>query len=128
MKALAGGENLRGADLRAAVDGEVLRVLQPDIAKWGGITGNLPLMRAAVARGKMFCPHVFGGGVAVLASLHLLAAVGGDGLLEFDCHPNAGRELVVGGLLPVRDGRVPVPQGAGLGAAPDMAALERYRT
>ena len=125
---LAGGENLRGVDLDGAVAGEVIRVVQPDVTKWGGVTGNLPVARGAVARGKPFCPHVFGGGVALLASLHLLAAVGGDGLLEFDCHPNAGRELVVGSLLPVGDGRVPVPQGAGLGAVPDLAALDRYRS
>lgn len=126
--ALAGGENLRGADLLAAAEGGVLRVIQPDITKWGGITGNAPVAAAAVRRGKSFCPHVFGGGVALLASLHLLAAAGGDGTLEFDCHPNAARELVVGALLPVRDGRVPVPDGPGLGATPDLEALSRYRT
>ncbi len=125
---LAGGENLRGGELDAAVSGTVLRVLQPDMTKWGGVTANIAVARAAVARGKSFCPHVFGGGVALLASLHLLAAAGGDGLLEFDCHPNAGRELVVGGMLTVREGSVPVPQGAGLGAIPDMAGLDRYRT
>ena len=126
--ALAGGENLRGADLLAAANGEVLRVIQPDITKWGGITGNAPVAAETVKHGKSFCPHVFGGGIALLASLHLLAAAGGDGTLEFDCHPNAARELVVGSLLPVRDGRVPVPDGPGLGAMPDLHALSRFRT
>lgn len=125
---LAGGKNLRGADLDDAAAGEVLRFIQPDITKWSGITGNKPVASSAVQRGKAFCPHVFGGGVALLASLHLLAAVGGDGLLEFDCHPNAGRELVVGSLLPVAEGRVPVPQQPGIGAAPDLAGLRRYRS
>ncbi len=125
---LAGGENLRGEDLLTAATGDVLQVIQPDITKWGGVTGNVPVATAAVQRGKSFCPHVFGGGVALLASLHLLAAAGGDGTLEFDCHPNAARENVVGDLLPVRDGRVPVPTGPGLGAAPDLDALSRYRT
>ena len=67
-------------------------------------------------------------GIALLASLHALAAAGGDGLLEFDCHPNAGRELIVGDLLPVREGCVPVPDGPGLGAAPDLARLAPYLT
>ena len=39
-----------------------------------------------------------------------------------------GREAVVGDLLPVRDGRVPVPQTPGRGAVPDIEALERYKT
>ena len=125
---LAGGENLRGPELDEAAAGTVLQVIQPDMTKWGGFTGNLSVARAAVARGKPFCPHVFGGGVALIASLHLLAAAGGDGLLEFDCHPNAAREIVVGSLLPVRDGRVPVPQAPGLGTTPDLGLLRPYQT
>ena len=81
-----------------------------------------------MAAGKRYCPHFFGGGVSLLASLQVLAAAGGSGLLEFDCHPNPGREAVVGDLLPVREGRVPVPTGPGLGTVPDLAALRRYRT
>ena len=102
--------------------------IQPDVTKWGGITGNWRVAQAAVAAGKRYCPHYFGGGLSLLSSLHLLAAAGGEGLLEFDCHPNVGREAVVGDLLPVREGRVPVPQGPGLGAEPDLQALAPFRT
>jgi D-galactarolactone cycloisomerase len=125
---LAGGENFQGDQFEEAISHKVYGVMQPDVTKWGGITGNIGVGRATVAAGKRYCPHYFGGGVALLASLHLLAASGGEGLLEFDCHPNAGRELVVGSLLPVRDGRVPTPTGPGLGAAPDLQGLSRYRT
>ena len=125
---LAGGENFQGDQLDGAVAGHVYGVLQPDVTKWGGITGNIRVGRAAVAAGKRYCPHYFGGGIALLASLHLLAAAGGEGLLEFDCHPNAGREIVVGPLLPVHEGRVPVPTGPGLGSIPDLGAFARYRT
>ena len=31
-------------------------------------------------------------------------------------------------LLPVREGRVPVPTGVGIGGVPDLHALRRYRT
>ena len=125
---LAGGENFQGDQLDGAVAGHVYGVLQPDVTKWGGITGNIRVGRAAVAAGKRYCPHYFGGGIALLASLHLLAAAGGEGLLEFDCHPNAGREIVVGPLLPVHEGRVPVPTSPGLGSIPDLGAFARYRT
>jgi D-galactarolactone cycloisomerase len=97
------------------------------VTKWGGITGDLRVASAAVAAGKRYCPHFFGGGISILASLHLLVAAGGTGLLEYDCHPNAGRELVIGSLLPVTEGRVSVPNGPGLGAIPDLAGLDRYR-
>ena len=125
---LAGGENLQGLQFDEAIAERVLRVLQPDVTKWGGISGTFHVAKATVAAGKRYCPHFFGGGVSILASLHLLAAAGGTGLLEYDCHPNAGRELVVGSLLPVTMGSVPVPSGAGLGATPDVARLDKYRT
>jgi L-alanine-DL-glutamate epimerase-like enolase superfamily enzyme len=125
---LAGGENFQGTQFDDAIAANVLKVFQPDVTKWGGITGNLRVAKAAVGAGKRYCPHFFGGGVSILSSLHLLAAAGGTGLLEFDCHPNAGRELVVGDLLPVSDGHVPVPTGPGLGATPDVRGLDQYRT
>lgn len=125
---LAGGENFQRRQFEEAVTGKVLRVLQPDVTKWGGVTGNVEVARAALGAGQRYCPHYFSGGVALLASLHVLAAVGGDGLLEFDCHPNPTREAIVGDLLPVHDGRVPVPQAPGLGVAIDITRLERYQT
>jgi L-alanine-DL-glutamate epimerase-like enolase superfamily enzyme len=137
---LAGGENLQVAQFDAACADRVLQVIQPDVTKWGGITGSIHIARAAVAAGKRYCPHYFGGGVSLLASLHVLAAAGGTGLLEHASdkaafpHVADGErvvvdlEAVVGDLLPVHEGRVPVPAGAGLGAVPDLAALRRYRT
>jgi L-alanine-DL-glutamate epimerase-like enolase superfamily enzyme len=126
---LAGGENFQGAMFDDAIRDDVLQVFQPDITKWGGVSENFRVGRAAVAAGKRYCPHFFGGGVALLASLHCLTAAGGTGLLEFDCWPNANRELVIANaLLPVTEGTVPIPQGPGLGATPDTKGLEQYRT
>ncbi len=125
---LAGGENFHGKQFDVAIAGPVLQVLQPDVTKWGGVTGNWHVAHSAVKAGKRYCPHYFGGGVSLLASLHIIAAAGGEGLLEFDCHPNVGREAVVGGLLPVTEGRVPVPTGAGLGSEPDLQRLAAFKT
>ncbi|MBM3594295.1 MAG: mandelate racemase/muconate lactonizing enzyme family protein [Alphaproteobacteria bacterium] len=125
---LAGGENFHGRQFVEATASSVLQVIQPDVTKWGGITGNWTVAQAAVMAGKRYCPHFFGGGVSLLASLHLLAATGGEGLLELDSHPNVGRSAVVGDMLRVTDGTVPVPSGPGLGAIPDLAALEPFRT
>lgn len=125
---LAGGENLQNRQFDDALALGALQVIQPDVTKWGGISGNLRVARATVAAGKRFCPHFFSGGLALLSSLHVLAAAGGTGLLEFDAHPNVGRKGLVGDLLPVTDGAVPVPAGPGLGVEPDLAPLQRYRT
>lgn len=125
---LAGGENLQDRAFDDAIAAGALQVMQPDVTKWGGITGNLRVGRAAVAAGLRYCPHYFSGGVALMASLQVLAAAGGSGLLEFDPHPNPGRELIVGDALPVQDGHVPLPTTPGLGVVPDLAVLAPYRS
>lgn len=117
---LAGGENLRASQFDDWMQRGTLQFYQPDITKWGGITGCLRVARKAVGIGLSYCPHVFGGGLANLASLHVLAATGGPGWLELDCHPNVGRERILGDRLPVTDGTVPVPDAPGLGAQVDL--------
>ncbi len=125
---LAGGENLRGrAAFDAAIAGGSLAVLQPDLAKWGGFSGCLPVARAAIAAGRRYCPHYLGGGIGLLASAHLLAAAGGDGLLEYDAQDNALREGVAKDFPRVRGGELVLPDRPGLGVDPDLDALERFR-
>ena len=63
-----------------------------------------------------------------MASLHILAGSGSGGYLELDANPNPLREMLVGDLLTVREGRVALPQTPGLGIVPDLAALDPYRT
>lgn len=125
---LAGGENLRGTQFDDWMAQGILDFYQPDITKWGGVTGCLRVARAAATAGKSYCPHVFGGGLANLASLHVLAAAGAPGWLELDCHPNAGRELILRDTLPVTDGTVPVPGTPGLGAEVVLADFARHVT
>lgn len=123
---LAGGENLRGdAMFDAALALGALGVVQPDMCKWGGVTGCTALARRIRAAGRRYCPHYLGGGIGLLASAHLLAAIGGDGLLEMDAMANPLRDAVVR-LPAVAGGRLVLPDAPGLGLAPDPAALARY--
>jgi L-alanine-DL-glutamate epimerase-like enolase superfamily enzyme len=125
---LAAGENIAGeAAFDMAIGSGALRVVQPDLAKWGGFSAGLPVARAIRKAGRRYCPHYLGGGIGLLASAHLLAAVGGDGLLEIDSNPNPLRSLLSAPLGQIRDGRVTLPEVAGLGIVPDLAAIERYR-
>ncbi len=127
---LAGGENLRGALVfHETLAAGHLAVLQPDLCKWGGLSATLPVARAAVDAGRIYCPHFLGGGVGLLASLHLLAAVRGPGLLELDINPNPLREDLLGGLLRLgAGGAVALPEGPGLGLTPDLAPFAALRT
>jgi L-alanine-DL-glutamate epimerase-like enolase superfamily enzyme len=81
-----------------------------------------------MAAGAIYCPHYLGGGVGLLASAHLLAGVGGKGLLEIDANDNPLRTLVCGPLNDVREGQATLTETPGLGIGRDrLAAIERYR-
>lgn len=125
---LAAGENIRGADaFSRAIAGPVLRVIQPDLGKWGGFSGCLAVGRRARVAGKLFCPHWLGGGIGLVASLHLKAAVGGAGYVEVDANDNPLREALGRPLPPVRESRMSLGDGPGLGVEPDLGSLAPYR-
>lgn len=123
---LAGAENLRGFDdIEAAF--EWLDYVQPDVGKWGGVTDCFQVAQKALAAGKTYCPHWLSGGVGLLHSANLLAAAGGDGLLEIDVNENPLRDHVLAGALRPEDGHVGLPPGPGIGVDPDLAGMERWR-
>jgi len=124
---LAAGENISGeADFEAALAENVLRVVQPDMAKWGGYTGCLPTGHRIRKAGATFCPHYLGAGIGLLASAHLLAAVGGDGMLEIDANPNPLRSLFAGPLTEIRSGHAELGNAPGLGLVPDFQSIAPY--
>jgi len=124
---LAAGENVAGfAAFDQALESHALSVVQPDMAKWGGFTGGLAVARKILAHGLRYCPHYLGGGIGLLASAHLLAAAGGDGMLEVDANPNPLRALTCGALARVADGAATLTEEPGLGIAPDMATLREF--
>ena len=125
---LAAGENIASRDgFKQVLGDDVLRVVQPDIAKWGGLTECSAIARDIAKSGKTFCPHYLGGGIGLLASAHLLAGVGGDGLLEVDSNDNPLRDRFCGPVANVRDGTISLGDDPGLGIEPDLASIEQYR-
>lgn len=125
---LAGGENLAGLKaFRSAIGAGHLSVIQPDAAKWGGPTGCRAVARAALAAGRRYCPHFLSAGIGLVASAHILAAAGGDGLLEIDVNPNPLRDAIAPAWPALDGGMLGLPDGPGLGAVPDMDRLEPFR-
>jgi len=123
---LAAGENLRGQQaFDDAVDAGYLGFIQPDVGKWGGISGGRDVARRAAARSIAYCPHWLAGGVGLAASMHVLAAAGNErGYAEVDANPNPLREEVF--PLVIEHGRVTLSDAPGLGVEPDLRRLARF--
>lgn len=118
---LAGGENLVGhQQFDHAISSHLFGVIQPDMAKWGGFSGCLPIARKIAASGASYCPHYLGGGIGLLASAHLLAAVDGDGILEIDSNENPLRSELCGPLTTIENGTATLSDKPGLGFVPDL--------
>ena len=57
----------------------------------------------------------------------MLAAVGGDGMLEVDIKANPLRSDLAGDLLSKRKGMACLGDAPGLGYEPDLEPLQKYR-
>lgn len=122
---LAAGENLIGPDaFEAMINSRTLKVVQPDLAKWGGISGCLPVIDRIHEAGLRYCPHFLGAGVGQLASAHILAARGqAGGMLEIDANENPLRAALSAALGAIVEGEAQLGNAAGLGVQPDIAQL-----
>jgi len=123
---LAAGENLRGQEaFDEAIDAGYLRFIQPDVGKWGGISGGIAVARKSAKRNIAYCPHWLAGGVGLAATMHALAGSGNaEGYSEIDANPNPLREDVF--RFAIVAGFVTLSDAPGLGLAPDMSALAKY--
>ena len=124
---LAGGENLRDMDaFRTAFS--YLAFVQPDVGKWGGIDGCLAVARSALDHDCTYCPHWLSGGVGLMHSAHLLAAAGGDGLLEVDAHPNPLRSRIVDPVTGIFEGRLHMVDAPGIGIESPVDDVSEFVT
>jgi D-galactarolactone cycloisomerase len=122
--ALAGGENINlSADFNTMIGARIFGYVQPDVAKWGGVSGCLEVAKLALGAGQTYCPHFLGGGIGLMASAHLLAAAGGNGMLEMDVNPNPDRDAMIGGALPLNAGMIQLSAAPGIGIEPDWQSL-----
>ena len=133
---LAGGEceftrfGFRNLLVSRAVD-----IVQPDTCAAGGLSECKKIADMAEAFGVRYNPHVWGTGIAIAASLQLLAVLPAhtpnslaptEPMLEFDRTEHPIRQAVLAQPLEHAGGIVRVPDGPGLGIEVDRAALARF--
>ncbi|MGG5823219.1 mandelate racemase/muconate lactonizing enzyme family protein [Falsiroseomonas sp. HW251] len=133
IRLAAGESDFTAADSADLVREHALGLIQPDVARAGGITESWRIAEHAAIHGVSYAPHVgWSGGICSAASVHLAAAA--ENFLTFECmvFDNPLRQALtvpvsgdVGGLR--ADGTLAVPDAPGLGVVLASDALERFR-
>jgi D-galactarolactone cycloisomerase len=123
---IAAGENAAGLhDFIDLFQKGSIDIAQPSVTKIGGITESRKIAAAAEAHAIELVPHCAYFGPGNLASIHLVAALPTDTLLE-NIYANL-EASPFGTAMLAKEGKVEVPSGPGLGIEPDMQIVEKYR-
>jgi len=120
--ATAAGENYGSVwEFRRAFEAGAIDYAQPSVTKVGGVTELRKVVALAETFGVTVVPHSAYFGPGLLASIHCIAAMPGETLVErFYC--DFAKNPLGGAIDPV-NGRIAVPQGPGLGVDPDPRML-----
>jgi D-galactarolactone cycloisomerase len=110
-------------------------IVQPDVCGAGGLSECKKIADMALAFGVRCNPHIWGTGLAMAASLQLLAVLAphtppaltvAEPMLEFDRTEHPIRRAVLTAPIEHAGGVVRVPDGPGLGIDVDRGALARF--
>ena len=123
---VAAGENVATLlDFGRLLAAGAVDFVQPSPAKMGGVTELCKVFQLATARGVTVAPHTFYHGPGLLAAVQVTAALGtADSVIEWR-HSDLAAFAYGTALVPA-DGRIPVPQGPGLGIDPDPDVLRAF--
>lgn len=116
--------------------GQLLDVLQPDLAKCGGLAEARTIVDLAHTWNRRVSPHVWGGAIGQAATMQLLAATPDAPhtryppqplWLELDRGANRLRDGIVSAPVRALGGRVSIPEGPGFGIEIDEGAVGQLR-
>jgi D-galactarolactone cycloisomerase len=133
---IAGGEcEFTRFGFRELLISRALDIVQRDTCAAGGLSECKKIADMAEAFGVRYNPHVWGTGVAIAASLQLLAVLPAqtppslspvEPMLEFDRTEHPIRQAILTRPIEHVGGVVRVPDGPGLGIEIDREALARF--
>lgn len=130
---IAGGENNRGLhEFRWLVEQNVYDVIQPESMVSETMSSLRKVCALAELHRKLVAPHHGGGGIGLVAHLHLACAVPNSTYFEMLCEPPIMTTDDFQWYLkePVRvdaEGNIVAPGGPGLGVEPDPEKVARHR-
>jgi D-galactarolactone cycloisomerase len=136
---IAGGEcEYTRYGFRDLIVGGCLDIAQPDICVAGGFSEWNKIVALCESFGVWVIPHVWGSGIALATALHAVAALApfphtanpiplqNEPLIEFDRNYNPLRDDLLEESFELKQGRVVVPTGPGLGITVRKDVLVRH--
>ncbi|MDA9445102.1 mandelate racemase [Bradyrhizobium sp. CCBAU 51745] len=133
---IAGGEcEFTRFGFRDLFASHALDIAQPDTCAAGGLTECKKIADMSEAFSVRYNPHVWGTGIAIAASLQLLAVLPShtptslaplEPMLEFDRTEHPIRQAILKEPIEHRSGIVRVPDDPGLGIEVDREAMARF--
>jgi len=131
IRLAAGESDFTAGDALQSLADRSVGMIQPDVARAGGITETWRIAELAAAHRTRYAPHVgWSGALCVAASLQLAAAA--EAFWSFECmvYRNPLRQSLtnetVGDASQLVDGELPVPMGPGLGVTIDRDRLRDF--
>lgn len=112
---------------KSLIDQGGLRIIQPDVARCGGITEMVRIAAYAEQHGVEVIPHCWATDILVSATVHCLAAQVQAPFQEFNVMDNPLRTRLLTNPITVDDGFVAVPGGTGLGIELNDDTIAKYQ-
>ena len=132
IRLAAGESDFTAGDALQSLADRSIGLVQPDVARAGGISETWRIAELAALHRVRYAPHVgWSGALCVAASLQLAAAA--EAFWTFECMvcENPLRQSLtttpVGEASLLVDGELPVPDGPGLGVEVDLDRLAALR-
>jgi len=125
---LAAGERLFSKwSFRDLLQRRIIEIAQPEITRIGGITEGKKIATLAEAFLVKVAPHDGSAGpIAEMANIHVLASAPNCLFLEHLADDVPWRSEVAVGVIPEKDGLIPLPTRPGLGIDLDEAAIAAH--
>ncbi|WP_207717649.1 mandelate racemase/muconate lactonizing enzyme family protein [Caenimonas soli] len=132
IRLAAGESDYAAVDALELIEDRSVGLIQPDVARSGGITETWRIAELAQCFGVAYAPHVgWSGAICLAASLQLAAAAENCITAECMVFANPLREQMlkvpVGLTGQLVDGQMPVPDGPNLGIEVDRGFLAAHR-
>jgi L-alanine-DL-glutamate epimerase-like enolase superfamily enzyme len=103
-----------------------LDIIQPDVARAGGITECKKIVDLAEKEGVVCIPHCWSSDILLSATLQLVACIPNIPYIEFCTLETPLRTEVAHERIQVVDGQVEIPGAPGIGIELNRETLERY--